>query len=67
MHSKTVAEDDEKIMGRMMTVARKVAEQKGITENGYRLVVNNGKHGCQSVYHLHLHVIGGRQLGWPPC
>ena len=36
-------------------------------EKGYRVVVNNGRHGCQSVFHLHLHVLGGRQLGWPPC
>ena len=48
----------------MLTVA-KVAEQEGLTE-GYRVVINNEKHGCQSVYHLHIHVIGGEQLGWPP-
>jgi histidine triad (HIT) family protein len=34
--------------------------------DGYRVVINNGKHGCQSVFHIHLHVLGGRQLGWPP-
>ncbi|KAH9418798.1 hypothetical protein DERP_004124 [Dermatophagoides pteronyssinus] len=60
-------DDDQMILGRMMCVARKVAEQKGLAENGYRLVMNNGRHGCQSVYHIHIHVIGGRQLGWPPC
>ncbi|OTF76540.1 histidine triad nucleotide-binding protein 1-like protein, partial [Euroglyphus maynei] len=60
-------DDDEKILGHMMCVVRKVAEQKGLSESGYRLVMNNGRHGCQSVYHLHIHVIGGRQLGWPPC
>lgn len=49
-----------------MIVANKVAIQKGMGEDGYRLVVNNGRHGCQSVYHLHIHVIGGQQLGWPP-
>lgn len=49
-----------------MVVAKKVAEQQGLAE-GFRVVINNGKHGCQSVYHLHLHVIGGRQLGWSPA
>lgn len=48
-----------------MLVANKVAQEQGLN-NGYRLVVNNGKDGAQSVYHLHLHVLGGRQLGWPP-
>ena len=48
-----------------MVVANKCAQQEGLAE-GYRVVINNGKHGCQSVYHLHLHVIGGKQLGWPP-
>jgi histidine triad (HIT) family protein len=42
-----------------------VAKQLGL-ENGYRLVVNNGKDGAQSVYHLHVHLMGGRQMRWPP-
>jgi histidine triad (HIT) family protein len=49
----------------MVTVA-KVAKQENMHEDGYRVVINDGKHGCQSVYHLHLHVLGGKQLGWPP-
>ena len=49
-----------------MLVARKVAAAQGL-KNGFRVVVNDGKHGGQSVYHLHLHVLGGKQLGWPPC
>lgn len=49
-----------------MVVAKKVAKQKGIGENGYRVVINDGKDGAQSVYHLHLHIMGGRQMGWPP-
>jgi len=48
-----------------MFVASKVAKEQGLQE-GYRVVINNGRNGCQSVYHLHLHVVGGRQLGWPP-
>ena len=49
-----------------MLAAREVAEKLGLTESGYRLVVNNGADGGQSVFHLHVHVLGGRQLGWPP-
>ena len=48
-----------------MYTATQVAKQEGLN-NGYRLVVNDGVEGCQSVYHLHLHLIGGRQLTWPP-
>ena len=42
-----------------------VAKQEGLSE-GYRIAINDGRNGCQSVYHLHLHVIGGRQMTWPP-
>ncbi len=48
-----------------MVAAAKVAKIEGL-ENGYRIVVNNGKHGCQEVMHIHLHIIGGKQLSWPP-
>ena len=48
-----------------MVVASKCAKQEGL-DDGYRIVINDGKQGCQTVYHLHLHVIGGKQLGWPP-
>jgi len=58
-------DEDEPLLGHLMNVAHKVAKQKGLT-NGFRLVINDGKHGAQSVYHLHLHVLGGRQLQWPP-
>jgi len=61
----TIEDSDEQLLGHLLVVANKVAEQQGLQE-GYRVVINNGRHGCQSVYHLHLHVIGGRQLGWPP-
>ena len=53
------------MLGRLMLVAGKVAKEQGL-ENGFRVVVNDGADGAQSVYHLHLHVIGGRQMGWPP-
>lgn len=56
---------DETLLGHLMLVASKVAKEQGLND-GFRLVVNNGKDGAQSVYHLHLHVLGGRQLKWPP-
>ena len=56
----------EALLGHLLATARKVAEQKGIAHSGYRVVVNSGSHGGQSVFHLHLHVLGGRPLGWPP-
>ncbi|KAK7601005.1 hypothetical protein V9T40_008446 [Parthenolecanium corni] len=60
------AEDsDELLLGHLMLVARKVAKDLGL-ENGFRLVVNNGRDGAQSVYHLHIHILGGRQMKWPP-
>ena len=54
------------LLGHLMKVVATVAKQEGIAENGYRRVINEGKHGCQSVFHMHIHVIGGQQLGWPP-
>uniref|UniRef100_A0A8C5UGU8 HIT domain-containing protein n=1 Tax=Malurus cyaneus samueli TaxID=2593467 RepID=A0A8C5UGU8_9PASS len=60
------AEDsDESLLGHLMIVGKKCAANLGLT-NGYRMVVNEGPEGGQSVYHVHLHVLGGRQLGWPP-
>lgn len=60
-----VKDDDKELLGHLMVVAKKCADEQNLSD-GYRLVVNNGKMGCQSVYHLHLHVLGGRQLNWPP-
>uniref|UniRef100_A0A336MN78 CSON003756 protein n=2 Tax=Culicoides sonorensis TaxID=179676 RepID=A0A336MN78_CULSO len=57
--------EDEALLGHLMLVGNKVAADLGL-ENGYRVVINNGKHGAQSVYHLHLHFLGGRQMKWPP-
>ncbi|KLV04762.1 purine nucleoside phosphoramidase [Photobacterium aquae] len=58
-----VKEEDELMMGRLFTVARKLAEQEGIAEDGYRLIVNCNAYGGQEVYHLHMHLLGGRPLG----
>lgn len=53
----------EAALGRMFTVAARIAEQEGIAEEGYRLIVNCNKHGGQEVYHIHMHLVGGRPLG----
>ncbi|KAL7207933.1 hypothetical protein ACSBR1_029813 [Camellia fascicularis] len=53
------------ILGELLYAAKIVAEKEGILE-GFRVVINNGPTACQSVYHLHLHVLGGRQMEWPP-
>ena len=58
-------DQDEPLLGHLMNVARKVAKEQGLND-GFRLVINDGKIGAQSVYHLHLHVLGGRQMQWPP-
>lgn len=57
--------DHETLMGHLMVVGAKVAKQLGLDE-GFRVVINDGKDGAQSVYHLHLHFLGGRQMKWPP-
>jgi len=59
-------EADAGLLSHLMLTGNKIAKQKGIAEGGYRLVVNTGKHGGQTVFHLHLHVLGGRQMHWPP-
>ncbi|MFZ7255737.1 purine nucleoside phosphoramidase [Avibacterium avium] len=58
-----VSEQDEVALGRLFTVAAKLAEQEGIAQDGYRLIVNCNKHGGQEVYHLHMHLLGGQPLG----
>jgi histidine triad (HIT) family protein len=58
--------DDEAIVGRMVQAASKVAAQEGLTEAGYRTVMNCNADGGQTVFHIHLHLLGGRQMTWPP-
>ncbi|CCN35029.1 Histidine triad nucleotide-binding protein 1 (Adenosine 5'-monophosphoramidase) [Vibrio nigripulchritudo SO65] len=58
-----VEAEDEAMMGRMFTAARKIAEEEGIAEDGYRLIVNCNAHGGQEVYHIHMHLVGGQPLG----
>lgn len=61
------AEDgDGALLGELMLVARDVARSEGIADSGFRAVTNVGDEGGQEIQHLHVHVLGGRQLGWPP-
>jgi histidine triad (HIT) family protein len=57
---------DGPLLAALIGAANQVAEREGISETGYRLVWNVGEAAGQSVFHLHLHLLGGRQLGWPP-
>ncbi len=59
-------EADPALLGHLLQVAAKVARQEGVAEDGWRVVVNVGENAGQTVAHLHLHVLGGRALAWPP-
>lgn len=61
-----IEEADSPLIGHLFVVIKKLAQETGMEENGYRVVTNCGPYGCQTVPHLHFHVIGGRQMGWPP-
>ena len=58
--------EDQEIIGKMFIAAKKLAKELNIDENGYRTVFNCNDHGGQTVFHIHLHLLGGRQLTWPP-
>ena len=60
------SEAGERVLGELLRFAVQVAHRLGLAESGYRLVLNNGKDGGQSVDHLHVHVLGGRRMQWPP-
>ena len=57
---------DADLLGRMLLATREIAEKLGVAESGYRVVINNGRDAGESVPHLHMHVLGGRGLHWPP-
>jgi histidine triad (HIT) family protein len=61
-----VTADDGPILAEMIATAQQVARQEGVADSGYRLVMNVGDDALNSVPHLHLHVLGGKRLGWPP-
>jgi histidine triad (HIT) family protein len=58
--------EDEPLAGHLVTVAAQIAKERGIDASGYRTVFNCNRAAGQSVYHIHLHLLGGRSLGWPP-
>ncbi len=58
--------EDQQLLGHLMLVVQRVAKDLGIAESGYRAVVNTNQNGGQSVFHMHIHVLGGRPLEWPP-
>ena len=60
------ATEDQALLGHLLLVAAQVARQEGVAESGFRTVINHGSHGGESVPHLHVHVLGGRPLQWPP-
>lgn len=57
---------DPAIVGRMAAMAARIASREGVAESGYRTVINTNAHAGQSVFHIHLHLLGGRSLSWPP-
>ena len=58
--------EGERVLGRLLAFATEVASELGLDQGGYRIVTNTGSDGGQSVFHLHLHLLGGRRLTWPP-
>ncbi|NEQ40998.1 MAG: histidine triad nucleotide-binding protein [Okeania sp. SIO3I5] len=57
--------EDQALMGHLLLTVKRIAEEQGL-QNGYRVVINNGPEAGQTVFHLHLHILGGRQMQWPP-
>ena len=60
-----IEEADDKLAGKLVRVGAELAAKEGL-DGGYRVVFNNGADGCQTVFHIHMHVLGGRQMNWPP-
>jgi len=60
------APEDQALLGRLLLVARDLAKELGLNQAGFRIVINNGRNGGETVPHLHVHVLGGRPMGWPP-
>lgn len=69
VHIRTINDiqpDQEVLIGKLFSAARTIAAREGLSENGYRVVMNCGEQAGQSVFHIHLHLLGGRDLHWPP-
>jgi len=58
--------EDQQILGHLLLKAAEIADKLGLKESGYRLVINNGEDGGETVPHLHVHILGGRHMAWPP-
>lgn len=61
-----IKDDDLELIGHLMVKAREIAQDEGLEDDGYRLVINTKAGGGQTVNHLHIHILGGRQMKWPP-
>ena len=61
-----VTEEDKSLLGHLLIKASEIAKDHGVSDSGYRIVINTNKEGGQEVYHVHLHILGGRQMSWPP-
>ena len=66
-HTANITTADPELVAYMLGKVKMIAEKTGIAEKGFRVVINTGDEGGQTVKHLHIHVIGGKALGWPPC
>ena len=62
----TAESEDAELLGHLLLAVQHIAEQAGLKSNGYRIVINTGSDGGQTVNHLHIHILGGRQMVWPP-
>ncbi len=62
----SLTEEDEAVITEMYRAIKEIAEEKKLTDPGFRTVINQGVYGGQTIYHLHMHILGGRQLVWPP-
>jgi histidine triad (HIT) family protein len=58
--------EDAELLGRLLLAAQEIAKKLGVAASGFRLVINNGKHGGETIPHLHVHLLGGRPFRWPP-
>lgn len=61
-----IEQEDRDLIGHLFWVAAQIADQQGFAEDGYRTVINCNQHGGQTVYHIHVHLLAGKQFGWPP-
>ena len=61
-----ITSENDRLLGHLLLIAKEIAVEEGVNDSGYRLVINSGRDGGQTVEHLHIHLLGGTTLGWPP-